>query len=377
MLPDTTMTFRTQVPPRTAVPVQGLSEEVLATLSRNARAEDRARMDIGASVALMRQSGLLSAAVQTQGGTDAAGAVRCLMLLAQANMSVARLYEGHVNAVDLVHRFGNADLQRRVAAEIDAGALLGVWGADGDEPARLAADGRSLTGGKRFASGLGHVTRAVVTLGTGADVRLALVDADAPDRQDLAGWSMTGMRASVSGNFDLSGLDRTAFQLFGAPGDYHSEPGFVTGVWRIAAIQLGGTFGLLEAARQRLRQLDRLESDAQIARLTGILQRALAGVGLVERAAEVAVSSDGIVDPGRAVALSILARLETEEIGQAAIAAIERGIGLQHFDEVSDTGRIARDLAVYMRQVARDAFAQRAGRTAFCAQHDLLELWHG
>ena len=75
--------------------------------------------------------------------------------------------------------------------------------------------------------------------------------------------------------------------------------------------------------------------------------------------------------------LSILARLETEEIGQAAIAAIERGIGLQHFDEVSDTGRIARDLAVYMRQVARDAFAQRAGRTAFCAQHDLLELWHG
>ncbi|WP_323764501.1 acyl-CoA dehydrogenase [Marinovum sp.] len=352
-------------------------------LAANARAEDRGDKDISASVEALRAAGLLQAVLPGSlggaglgaGGAGAEASVRGLMRIAQANLSLARLFEGHVNAVQLVDRFAPETLRHEMAAAVRDGALLGVWGADGNTPLTLAGD--RLAGGKRFASGLGVVSLAAVTVNSGPEVRLALAESDAPERQDPAVWSMLGMRASASGNYDFNGLPAERFRLFGAPGDYLTEPGFVSGVWRIAALQLGGTFGLIAAARDRLAAIDRLEAEAQITRLAAVLQRAYGAIGLVERAARIAEGQEGRADAERAVALSILARLETEEIGQTAIATVERAIGLAHFDSDSETGRIARDLATYMRQVARDAFQQRAGRIALAPGRDLLELWHG
>ena len=61
-----------------------------------------------------------------------------------------------------------------------------------------------------------------------------------------------------------------------------------------------------------------------------------------------------------AVSLSISARLFTEEAALAAIHAVEQSLGLRHFAQGSPTGRMARDLSVYLRQAARDALLQRA-----------------
>lgn len=287
---------------------------------------------------LLCAGGLVDASVQ--------GSCDLLLSLAETDLSLARLIEGHLNAAHLIVRFGG---------DVPTG-LLGVLGADSRRPASF--DGHQLLGVKQYASGLGIVEHAVVSVATDAGVRLALVRADDATRHDPRPWRMTGMQATVSGHFILDGLRPL---WLGPPDAYFMEPWFLGRVWRIAALQTGGTLWLLTAARDHLAAIDRLDADAQVARLAPLFGRAFAARGLIERAAHVAEGAEGRGDPDRAVALSVMARLMTEDLAQGAIKAVERSLGLSHFEDGSPTGAKARDLAVYCRQVARDALEQKSG----------------
>jgi len=331
-------------------------DQILGTLRKRAADEDA-----GASLYTSITNVLASGVLDDDRPVELA---RTLVALAEANLPVARLAEGHVNARQL--------LDLHAPSVVPDGAILGIWGADGDDPVKAAGD--QLSGCKRYASGLGVVTHALVTVAHGDTSRLALVEANDPARCRPECWDMLGMRATVSGEFDVTGLRPS---WIGAPGAYHAEPTFVGGVWRIAALQLGGTMGLLGATRDYLAGLGRLDADAQVARLAGPLARALAAFGLVERSAKVAQGKEGAVDPDRSVALSIQARLLTEDLAQDTIAAVERSVGLPHFAQGSETGRMARDLATYCRQVARDAMELRAGRTLLGRTGPLSGIWHG
>ena len=328
-----------------------------AGLAEAAALEDRGHADIAWSVARLCAMGFLVA-----DAVPPAVLFKRLVTVGEANLPLARLYEGHVNAVRIVTALGDAQARTDMCAQAARGVLFGVWGADGGTP--LAVCGGTLTGGKRFASGLGVVGRAAVTVGQGDAVCLALLDVSDPSRQRFETWTKTGMRATASGDFVADGMCASCLQWIGKRGQYLEEPGFIGGVWRIAAIQLGGTLGLLHAAARQLAALGRLGAEQQVARLAPVLTRALAAGAFVERAARVAEGPVGRAEPERAVSLSVQARLLTEDIGQDAIAAVERSVGLQHFDETAQTGRIARDLATYMRQAARDALLQRAGTWA-------------
>ncbi|MCB1313072.1 MAG: acyl-CoA dehydrogenase [Sedimentitalea sp.] len=283
-----------------------------------------------------------------------------MALVATVNLSAARLLEGHVNAVRLVELYGTARQFSRVRSGIAAGTLLGVWGADSERPVQCPAEDGTLVGAKSRASGLGDVSHALISVGSGESIRLALVDVGDASRQDPSTWKMLGMRATRSGDYDFDGA-RVA-EWIGPPGVYFKEPHFIGGVWRIAAIQAGATIGLLQAAAADLERRGRFEAEAQIARLTTASLDTLAAWELVLRAARM-VRGNGQPEPSEAiVALSAGTRLQTERCAQSAIAAVEQSIGLVHFDARSDTGRIARDLAIYLRQAARDALLQRAGR---------------
>ncbi len=326
----------------------------LQALSGAAGLEDRGDVGISGSVRLLAASGRLKWEDVPPDDLFAD-----LVEIAEVNLPLARLYEGHVNALRLVRSLGDATAHAQVRQDCDAGLLFGVWGAEGVPP--LVMDGAFLTGGKRFASGLGTVSRAVVTTGEGAAVRLAIVNVSDPQRHRPETWRKTGMRATVSGDFDATGLLISDLVWLGEPGQYLEEPGFIGGVWRIAAVQAGGTLGLLRAAADHLAALGRLGAEAQVARLAPVVTRALAAADFTRRAAICAEGPEGARDPERAASLSAQARLLTEDIGQDAIAATERAVGLPHFDTDAPTGRIARDLATYMRQAARDALLQRAG----------------
>ncbi len=342
-----------------------------AKLATAAASEDLGRSHIAHSVEALNDAGYLAPTALRPKAF-----FRRLVMIGQVNLPLARLYEGHVNAVRLITTLGDDRALGAMRAQSRDGVLLGVWGADGAVPLKI--DGDCLVGGKRFASGLGVVGRAVVTVQQGETVRLALIDVTEPSRHKFETWSKIGMRATASGDFDADGMSASDLYWIGKPGQYFDEPNFIGGVWRIAAVQLGGILGLLHAAAQQLLSIGRLGAEQQIARLAPVLTRALAAGSFVERAAELAEGPVGSAEPERAVSLSAQARLLTEEIGQDAIAAVERSVGLQHFDETAPTGRIARDLATYMRQAARDALLQRSGHWALHhpgAYSDLL--WDG
>ncbi|MFW8637561.1 acyl-CoA dehydrogenase [Cribrihabitans pelagius] len=336
----------------------GVPGHVLAGLLEGAAAEEQGARPISRSIALLREAGLLT----DDGTADPARTARALMRIGAANLSVGRLWEGHVNALHLIRLYGDPDQRSAVHGEIANGAFLGVWGADGADPVTVGPTGSKLSGRKRFASGLGTVSHAVVTVNSGPEVRLALIGVGDLDRADPFDWDMQGMKATASGSYDFTGLAVDSIGWIGAPGDYLKEPHFAGGVWRIAALQTGGAVGLVDAASAQLRSLGRMQAEAQKSRLMTALAKLWAGMAMTERAAQAAARGD--LDAERVVCTSTSARLFTEEAALDAIRAVEQSLGLGHFAEGCETGRMARDLSVYLRQAARDAFLQRAAEHA-------------
>lgn len=88
-----------------------------------AAAKDRGDADIAGSVAVLIASGMLRWDAES---TEAL--FRSLVAVGKANLPLARLYEGHVNALRLVRTFGDAALQAEVRRDVNAGVLMGVWG---------------------------------------------------------------------------------------------------------------------------------------------------------------------------------------------------------------------------------------------------------
>jgi alkylation response protein AidB-like acyl-CoA dehydrogenase len=343
------------LPPDTDQPV---AVEVSKELRAVAAQEERGERPIARSIDLLRDIDLMT----DDGTSKPARTAQALMQVGAANLGVGRLWEGHINALRLIRLYGKGDLKTVMTRRIANGALLGVWGADGEVPVKLDHSGNHLNGRKCFASGLGTVTHALVTVNSGPDVQLGLVDVTDPRRANPSTWDMRGMQATASGTYDFTELSEEKIEWIGSPGDYLKEPHFVGGVWRIAALQVGAAVGLLDVAATQLRTMDRMQAAAQKERLMSVLMRGWAGMALVERAAQ--ATTDRHLNPQDIVATSIAARLFTEEVGLDAIRAVEQSIGLRHFEKNSETGRMARDLSVYLRQAARDAFVLRAAETA-------------
>ena len=344
-------------------------DSIAESLAAAAEAEEVGSADIAASVDVLRRSGWMT----DDGGTVPDRTVRRLCRVGAANLPVGRLWEGHMNALYLAQVHGNLETATRVGELVDGGAFFGVWGADGDQAVEPSLDGKSLIGHKNFASGLGTVTHSVVTVSSGPRVRLALVGVRDAARADASVWQMQGMRATASGRYDFDGISTDDILWIGRPGDYLKEPHFVGGVWRIAALQIGAALGLLDAAANSLRARDRLDAPAQLSRLSTVAIRALAAAALTTRAAQASAPA-GTHAPSDAAAMAAAARLMTEEVALDAIRAVEQCIGLSHFEDGSTTGRKARDLAVYLRQAARDAFQTRVGGACFAREGALWTL---
>ncbi|MDF2231285.1 acyl-CoA dehydrogenase [Albimonas sp. CAU 1670] len=294
-----------------------------------------------------------------------------LRQVAARDLSAGRLLEGHANAHRLIRAHGAPAQLSEAKAAMREGALYGVWAADGPDP--VSWNGETLDGAKRFASGLGMAARAIVAARRpdGEGAQLVIVDASDMRRHRPEEWDVSGMADSCSGGFDCTGLPG---ELLGAPGVYTAEPQFIGGTWRIASVTLGGVIGLLERARTALARRGHLSADAQLLRLAPLGIRALAADAAVARAAEVAEGPLGRAEPERAATLSISCRLLMEELGQDAIAAVERSVGLGMFALDDPVGRMARDLACYLRQAARDAMTLRVGRDLF-VESRTVEDW--
>ncbi|GGE12998.1 acyl-CoA dehydrogenase [Aureimonas endophytica] len=288
-----------------------------------------------------------------------------LVALGGIDLSLARLFEGHVNAVQLVSRYGTEAQRARVRNCVEAGGMLGVWGADGAEPVRLAPaskGGFRLSGAKRYASGAGLLRLALVPI-TESDGRmlLLLLDVDAPERVGAGDWDMRGMRRSRSGTYRFDGLCAGPEALVGEPEDYRREPFFVGGIWRCAAAQLGAVEAIVRLMAGELAAAGRDAHPLQMARIGQAIIAARGARLWVEDAAGRVETATGEA-VAAAVALSAYGRLVTETAAMTVIDLAERALGLGSFALGHPVEALSRDLAVYIRQANPDAVLLQHGR---------------
>ncbi|RUP12429.1 MAG: acyl-CoA dehydrogenase [Methylobacterium sp.] len=336
-------------------------------------------------VADLARLGLLAAPVPVeQGGAGlgtepGAGALaEVLRLVGYGSLALGRLYEGHVNAIQLIGRYGTPDQRSRLFADARAGHLFGVWNTEpADGGLRVEArdtDGR-LLGVKTFASGAGYVTRALVTARhpDRAGVAMMVVPLEAGTRADLSAWRAQGMRASATGTVDFTGLAVNAGDILGQPDDYFQQPAFSGGAWRFAAVQLGGIEAVFDAWRGHLNRTGRGGDPHQLARL-GEGAIAVEGARLwIERGAQVA--SDAGMPPARVVAYINLVRLAVERAGLDVLQLAQRSVGLQGFMRGHRLERLARDLATYLRQPGPDHALTAAASEILQADAMAGDLW--
>ncbi len=169
-----------------------------------------------------------------------------LMLLKQigrGNLAVGRIYEGHVNALQLVQSFGTREQIEQLAEDARLRRkIFGVWNAEAEDGVKIIplSDGRyRLEGSKTFASGSGYVERPFVNgaLPDGTWQMCIVPMEEVATVSDPAWWQPMGMRATASYKVDFSGVELDAKWLIGKPGDYYRQPWLTAGVIRFAAVQ--------------------------------------------------------------------------------------------------------------------------------------------
>jgi alkylation response protein AidB-like acyl-CoA dehydrogenase len=285
-----------------------------------------------------------------------------LRLIGGADLSVARLFEGHVNAVMLVSRYGTPHQVEALADSVRNGGLSGVWGAEDAAGLRRESLGESwkLIGTKIFASGVGSVSRPLITVKTPSGHVLYLVDFDASGRADHGAWTPLGMKASASGTVDLTGIVVGRSEQIGEAGDYTRQPFFSGGAWRFCAAHLGAMERLTALYCEHLRTRGRDRDSHQLERVARCTAACGTTLFWVEEASR--RLGDECREPAGVVAFSNLTRMVTERAALDVLEHVQRGIGLSAFMRPNPIERICRDLVTYLRQPVPDLAMTDAAR---------------
>jgi alkylation response protein AidB-like acyl-CoA dehydrogenase len=297
-----------------------------------------------------------------------------LRIIGRADLSIGRLFEGHVNALLLFDWFATSPQLSTLRATLSAGDFYGVWATE-PQPGVKLRDGKNemtLEGAKSFATGAGGLRHAIITVQPLAGARrLAIVEADDLARTDLTGWRVRGMRATGSGSYDLSDMVVRELDLLGTPGQYDEDPNFTTGAWRFTAVQLGGIEALLSAAREAMSDSAR-QDPLQRAKFADAVAATRTAYLWVRECAQRAADrvSDG----------PAFARMTRGVVERAALDVMEltsRLVGTRSAMDGERIDKIHRDLSLYLRQAGPD-FAKDEAAIAWL-DHDAWgdgdELW--
>lgn len=356
---------------------------------------------------MIAEAGLLAAPLLPQFGgvglgIDASITHELLLLLKQigrGNLAVGRIYEGHVNALQIVQTFGTPQQIETYAIDArDRHKIFGVWNAEAADGVRFEPleNGRyRLQGAKTFCSGGEFVERPFVN-GVLPDGRwqMSIVPMDeAVTAIDRAWWQPSGMRATASYKIDFSGVELGAESMIGQPGDYIRQPWLSAGVIRFAAVQLGAAEVLFDATRQYLQELNYTNHSSQQERIAQMAIALESGHlwlrGAADRIAAFAPQFGG--DPSevhpetdspqtaarsdRLLAYANMMRTAIEQICIDMMQWSERSIGTRGLLPPYPMERIIRDLTLYLRQPAYDAAVTSIGEYVLSQSMPANSLW--
>ena len=326
-------------------------------------------------------------------GIDSAVTYELLLLLkhlGRGNLAVGRVYEGHVNALQLVQTFGTTEQIENYASDArDRRLLFGVWSAEEGDGVQvvLTEQGCCLKGAKTFCSGAGYVKRPFVGGGlpTG-DWQMCIVPMDeVVTTSDPSWWQPSGMRATASYKTDFTGVELGKTAMIGRPKEYLQQPWLTAGVVRFAAVQLGGAEALLDETRTYLQGLGRTEQVHQQVRVAKMAIAIESGNLWLQSAAKflAAYAPQFAGRPGektpeqieQLVAYSNMVRTAIEQICIDVMQLCERCVGARGLLPPNAMERIIRDLTLYLRQPAYDGALSHPGEYALSQIKPSDLLW--
>lgn len=300
----------------------------------------RATSPIGASEALMRA--LVAAGcdrLPLPGGGDTLTRWRALAAVAAVDLSLAKRFEGHADALAILAELG--------APAPPPDSVWGVWCAEPPQhrvTLTPQSDGRlDLTGVKAWCSGAAGSSHAVVSGWTPAGAPwLASVALAQPGVRLLPDpWFAPAMRdsATVAVSFQ-----HAVGMPLGAPGQYVNRPGFLHGGAGVAACWYGGLtriFQRLQASAARP-PLDPF----RLAHL-GAADVALCQARWALRSAAAAIDADPLDSCALATAR---ARLAVEAAADDLLARAGRALGAGPLCKDPAVAQAMADLPLYIRQ---------------------------
>ncbi|MDG5487818.1 acyl-CoA/acyl-ACP dehydrogenase [Sphingomonas sp. BGYR3] len=317
------------------------------------------------SMAMLHRAGLLTAfAPAESGGHQWAGEgprhramFEILRRIGRADLSIGRLYEGHVNAVLLYDWFGDAGQRAWLGQRLLEGCVFGVWASEQSPGVRLIGDPQApmLAGSKHFASGAGGNAYAIVTAQcAGASRRLVTVRADDVARTDNSRWRVRGMRATMSGSYALDDIVPGAGAMLGQPGDYDLEPRFTAGAWRFCAVQLGGIEALVQTLKADLSEAAIDSAVARASFANAVVAARTAYLWVREVMLRAAQQDDD------AVPFALMTRGVVERAALDGMEIASRLLGTRSAMDGNRADKIIRDLSLYLRQAGPDYARDRA-----------------
>jgi len=194
-------------------------------------------------------------------------------LIAKADLSLARCWEGHTNSLVLIDAMGTPQQKQRwFSGVVERGEIWVGWSGEPSAPkpgerarfgtmATPTADGWIINGSKAFATSASGATHAILLVNTegpggarhsqGAPDGLLMLACDLSDRSisiDTSWWDPVGMRATASHlvRFDNTFVSRDC--LIGKPGSYLLDQWQTAFVPHYAASFLGAAEAAYEYA---------------------------------------------------------------------------------------------------------------------------------
>jgi len=258
--------------------------------------------------------------------------------LAGEDLSLARLAEGHADAVAILAELGGPPPE--------PGRRWGVWAANPPGP-NVTATRRGgtwlLHGTKQYCSGARICTDALVTAATGDGARLFAV-ATGLLEPNPGSWPATGMAGSDTLDVGFPGIAAVAV---GPPDGYTNRPGFSHGGVGVAACWYGGARGVARALLSAASKRD-------------VGPHALAHLGAVDlglrtaRAALEAAADEIDADPGdlrgEGPLRAARVRALTEAVATDVLTRTGRALGAGPLGHDEAHSRAVADLTVYLRQ---------------------------
>lgn len=271
---------------------------------------------------------------------------QCLALVAHHDLSLAKLYEGHTDALAILAELNGPS---------HPGASWGVWCAESRNiglTLRHNADGQPvLAGRKQWCSGAAALSHALVSCEDANGERWLVAVALRGPGVSITneGWQAVGMAATAS--VDVVFDDVPAVPV-GAPGAYLNRPGFWYGGAGIAACWYGAAQALAEylhaaAHGQVGGNPAGVSADAHRLAHLGAVEVALGGAAALLHSTATAIDREPGAYAGR---ITMRLRLAVENAATEVLNHASRALGAGPLCRDQRFARMAADLPVFLRQ---------------------------